>query len=209
MDIQKTKRHPSTAASIFTTKQRADIIDLEKTSAQLESALAFIKKLGEEKKQFVIVGTKPEARDAVKKAGQALGMPHVFDRWIGGSLTNFHQTRKRIDIFEDLSKKQEKNELVYKTKKEKLMIEREIARLDRKFGGIANMKELPAAIFVIDSESESIAIDEADDMSIPVISLSNSDCNIKHIKYPIVANDASVSSIEYFIAKIVQAYKGN
>lgn len=205
----RTRRHPSVKPLLYGTKNRTDIIDLEKTAASLAVAEEILATLGSTGKQVLFVGTKPEAKDAVKAAAESLGMPYVDIRWIGGTLTNEKQIKSRVALLEDLADKQEKNELVAKTKKEKLMIERKILKLAKMFGGLTTMKGLPGAMIVVDAKEEAIAITEANQMGIPVIALANTDCDIKPVAYPIVANDANKKTIEFFLNKLVAAYKGN
>ncbi len=205
----RTRRHPSTKAFLYGTKNRSDIIDLEKTTAQLETVEQILATLGATGKQVLFVGSKPEAKGAVKAAAESLNMPFVDIRWIGGSLTNEKQIKSRVTLFEDLSAKQEKGELVTITKKEKLLLERKITKLGKMFGGLTTMKGLPAALVVIDTKEEAIAVTEANKMGIPVIGLCNSDCDLSVVAYPVVANDASKKSIEFFLNKFVSAYKGN
>lgn len=205
----RTRRHPSTKPFLYGTKNRTDIIDLEKTVASLATAEEILATLGATGKQVLFVGTKPEAKAAVKAAAEALGMPYVDERWIGGTLTNDRQIKSRVVLFEDLSEKNEKNELVAKTKKEKLLLERKIAKLARRFGGLTTMKSIPGVLVVVDSREESIAITEANKTGIPVISISNTDCDIMPVAYPIVANDANKKTIEFFMNRFVNAYKGN
>jgi len=202
----KSKRHPSMKSLIFGTKNKVEIIDLEKTDEYLERALEFVASIASEGKQILFVGSKNETREAIKAGADAIDMPYVFNRWIGGTITNFSEIKKRIARLEDLTLKREKGELGMYTKKERLLIDREIEGLERHFGGLLPMKHKPAAIFVIDSKHEKIAVKEAKCSGIPVISLSGSDCNIKEIEHPIPANDASRLSVTFFINKIVDAY---
>lgn len=207
----RTRRHPTTKPFLYGTKNRTDIIDLEKTVVSLATAEEILATLGATGKQILFVGTKPEATGAVKSSAETLGMPYVETRWIGGTLTNEKQIKSRITLFEDLSDKQEKNELdtITKTKKEKLLLERKIEKLNRRFGGLTTMKGLPGALVVIDSKEEDIAITEANKLGIPVIAICNTDCNLKTVAYPIVGNDANKKSIEFFLNRLVNAYKGN
>lgn len=207
----RTRRHPTTKPFLYGTKNRTDVIDLEKTAASLAKAQQLMAEMGSTGKQILFVGTKPEAKDAVKSTADSLGMPYVEIRWIGGTLTNEKQIKSRVALFEDLSGKQEKNELetITKTKKEKLLLERKIEKLGRRFGGMTTMKGLPGVIVVIDSREEYIAITEANMMGIPVVALCNTDCDLKPVAYPVVGNDANKKSIEFFLNKIVEAYKGN
>lgn len=205
----RTRRHPTTKPFLYGTKNRTDIIDLEKTAASLTKAEEILATLGTTGKQVLFVGTKPEASPAVKAAAESLGMPYVEIRWIGGTLTNEKQIKSRVTLLEDLTVKHEKNELIAKTKKEKLLLERKMEKLARRFGGLSTMKGMPGALIVIDSKEEAIAITEANQVGIPVISLSNSDCDIRTVAYPIIANDANKKTIEFFLNKLVTAYKGN
>lgn len=207
----RTRRHPTTKPFLYGTKNRTDVIDLEKTAASLAKAEEILATLGSTGKQVLFVGTKAEAKDAVKASAEALGMPYVEVRWIGGTLTNEKQIKSRVTLFEDLSGKQEKGELdtITKTKKERVLLERKIEKLSRRFGGLTTMKGFPGALIVVDSKEEAIAIAEANQMGIPVISLCNTDCDIRTVGYPIVTNDANKKTIEFFLNKLVAAYKGN
>ena len=205
----RTRRHPTTKPFLYGTKNRTDIIDLEKTAVSLAKASEFLATLGTTGKQILFVGTKPEAAPVVKSAAESLGMPYVEVRWIGGTLTNEKQIKSRVTLLEDMTVKHEKNELVAKTKKEKLLLERKMEKLARRFGGLSTMKGMPGAIIVIDSKEEDIAVTEANKVGIPVISISNTDCDIQKVSYPIIANDANKKTIEFFLNKLVSAYKGN
>lgn len=204
----RTRRHPSVEQYIFGAKNQVEIFDLEKVHDLLESSKALVKKLGADRKQILFVSGKNEARDIVRNKAQELNMPYVAGRWIGGTLTNFSEIKKRLARLEDLASKRDSGEFEGKyTKRERLMFDREIAELEQNFGGLVGMKQLPGALFVIDSKREHIAVAEAKTMRIPVIALVNSDCNIKEINYPIVGNDAARGSITFFMEEIVQAYR--
>ena len=203
----KSRRHPTASPYIFGANNRVEIIDLTKTSDLLKNALDFVSVLAKEGKQILFVGGKNEAKDIVKKAAVSIEMPFVAGRWIGGTFTNFSEIKKRVAKLEDLTKQKEKGELSKYTKKERLVIDRTIANLDRFFSGLLTMKEMPKAIFVIDPKKEIIAVTEAKKMGIPVIALASSDCDIKEINYPIIANDSATSSISFFTGEVVSAYK--
>jgi small subunit ribosomal protein S2 len=136
-------------------------------------------------------------------------MPYVDGRWIGGSISNFGQIRKRIDRYEKLVADKEKGELAKYTKRERMLIDKEIASLEKMFYGIVSLKKMPDAVFIIDPKKEKIALKESTDFNIPVIALCGSDCNISGIKYPVVGNDGSKTSIQYFVSEIVSAYQTN
>jgi len=203
----KTRRHPSTAPHVFATKNKNDLINLENTVLDLDKVLAFVKDLSATGKTLLFVGVKPEAREAVKNAAISLDMPYVTERWIGGTITNFPEIKKRIARLEDLRSKKEKGELDMYTKKERLLIDREIDKLNLYFGGLVSLKKTPDALFIIDTKKEHIAFTEAMKAGVPVIGIANTDCDIRAIDYPIVANDSSITSIAYFVNEIAEAFK--
>lgn len=205
--LGRSRRHPSIKSFIFGTKNQTDILDLEKTESMLEKAKAFVSNLGKEGKVVLFVGGKKEASAAVKAAAQSIGMPHVEGRWIGGTITNFPQTRKRIERYEKLISEREKGELMKYTKRERMLIDKEIASLEKMFLGIVSMKKTPDALFVIDPRREKNAMDEAAHGKLPVIALAGSDCNISAVTHPIVGNDSSKMSIQYFVEEIAKAYQ--
>ncbi len=202
----KTKRHPSVKKFIFGAKNRVEIFDLEKTNQLLEEAKNFIKELASSGKQILFVSGKNEAREAVEIGASSIGMPFVAGRWIGGTLTNDTEIKKRVKKLQKLESDKEKGLLSKYTKKERLLIDREIDKLERKFSGLTSLKGLPSALFIIDSKKEEIAVKEAVARNIPIIAVANSDCNIKEIQYPITANDSSKASIQFFVDEIVGAY---
>lgn len=204
--FSKTRRHPTTTPYIFGVKNKVEIFDLEKTSELLDKAKAYVESLAKEGKCILFVGGKSEARNAVKSGALSINMPYVDGRWIGGTLTNFMQIRKRVEKLEKLTTEKEKGELAKYTKKERLLIDREITNLERFFTGIVSMKDLPKAIFIIDPKKEQTAVKEAQDMGITVIALAGSDCNIKGLDFPIVGNDSSQTSVNFFVQEISKAY---
>lgn len=204
--LGRSRRHPTVSTYIFGTKNRTDIFDLEKTEGLLAAAKTFIAGLAKEGKTVLFVGGKKEASAAVKAAAQSLNLPYVDGRWIGGTITNFVQTRKRIDRYEKLLSDREKGELAKYTKRERMLIDKEIAKLEKMFYGIVSLKKIPDALFVIDPRKEKNAIDEAAHAGIPVVALANSDCDVSGIKYPVIGNDAAKSSIQFFVGEVVRAW---
>ncbi|OHA87216.1 MAG: 30S ribosomal protein S2 [Candidatus Zambryskibacteria bacterium RIFCSPLOWO2_01_FULL_39_39] len=205
--FSKSRRHPSATPLIFGSKNKVDIFDLEKTHVSLENALAFISKLAETKATILFVGGKNEAQGIIKEEAEKIGMPYLAGRWIGGTLTNFPEIRKRIDIMILLLSQKEKGELVKYTKKERILIDRKIEKLQKMFGGIKDMIALPKALFIIDPRFEETALREAKSLKIPVVALCGSDNNITDIDYPISANDSNIASIRFFVEKVAEAYK--
>jgi len=203
----KSRRHPSTKQFIYGAKNKVEIFDLEKTSEKLAQVLEFIETKGKEGANILFVGGKSEAREAVETAANELSMPYVAGRWIGGTLTNFSEIKKRIARLEELTDQKEKGELGKYTKKERLLIDRDIAKLTIFFGGLSTMKSLPKLLVVIDPKKEHIAVAEARTMRIPVVALAGSDTNLHEIDHAIPGNDASRQSIKLVTQKIVEAYK--
>ena len=204
--FSRTRRHPTSAPFLYATKDRTDIFNLEETAKRLTKATEFATSLAQSGKQVVFVGGKHEAQESVKAAALQAGLPYVAGRWIGGTLTNFKNIRKRIDRLEKLMTERESGELAKYTKKERLMIDREIDELLARFGGIVTMRELPAALFVIDTRHEKTAVQEANQLRIPVIGLSSSDCDFSLVQYPIPANDTSVKTVRLIVGEIADAY---
>lgn len=204
--LARSRRHPSTMDYIFGLKDGIEIIDLEKTKDLLDDALDFARELGEEQGQILWVTSKSEANRVIHNAAEALDHPYVTGRWIGGTLTNFDQIRGQVEKLEELEAKQESGELEKYTKKEQMLFDREIDRLKDKFGGIRSMTDKPAAVYMVDSKAEYIALQEARQNDIPVIGLCNVDCDINQVDYPIVANDGAVDSIRLFTHMIRDAY---
>jgi small subunit ribosomal protein S2 len=202
----KSRRHPSASSYVFATKNGVDIINIEKTNELLEKALEEVARLAASGKTILFVGTKPEARQQIVETALSLNMPYVSERWVGGALTNFSEIKKRIVKLLDLRNQKEKGELDRYTKKEKLLIDREMADMTKNFQGLTGITKTPDAVFVVDSKKEHIAVTEAKKMNLPIIALLNTDCNLKQVQFPIIANDASISSVTFFLTKIKEAY---
>ncbi len=206
----RTRRHPSAAKFLFATKNKVDIIDIEKTEAELMKAAEFMNKLGQKGKTVVFVGSKPEAKVAVQLAAEGLGQPFVTTRWVGGMLTNFSEIKKRINRLEELRAAKISGDLQKKyTKKEQLLIAREVAKMEDLFAGIVSLKGIPDALLIVDPKKEVSAVLEAQRLGVPIIALGSTDCDITVSDYPIIANDASRASIEYIVKFLADAYKQN
>ena len=203
----KSRRHPSLSLYIYATKNNGDIIDLEKTSALLMTACEFIRDLGSRNKTVLFVGTKPEAKEIVRNAAESLNMPYVVERWIGGTLSNFVEIKKRIAVLENYRKDSSEGELEKYTKKERSVMAKEMEKLAKYYSGLVGLKKAPDAIFIVDAKKEHIAATEARKGMVPVVALINSDSDIKNITYPIVGNDASIPSIKILTETIVRTYK--
>jgi small subunit ribosomal protein S2 len=203
----RSRRHPTVTPFIFGNKQGTDIIDLEKTSELLEKAGAVVAETAKAGKTVLFVGTKEEITHVVRDAALTVEMPFVVNRWIGGMLTNFGEIRKRIHRLTDLLAQGESGELERKyTKKERVILGREIEKLNYNFAGIKAMDRIPGLMVVVDPRHDFIAVREARDLNIPLIGIVSSDTNLKEIDYPIVANDALQSSVRVILSELTDAY---
>ncbi|EKE20688.1 MAG: 30S ribosomal protein S2 [uncultured bacterium] len=204
----KSCRDPRMNKFIFGTKRSINIIDLQKTEEKLKEAMEFAKKLKEEKKQILFVGTKKQAKAIVKISAIACEMPHVTERWLGGTFTNFGVIRKRAQYLKDSQEQMAVGGFDKYTKLEKLKKTEELEKLEKKMGGLKEMKTLPAAIFISDIKTDEIALKEALNAKIPVIAIVDTNVNPNDINYPIPANDDAVSSVktimEYLVSPIVK-----
>lgn len=203
------RRHPSTTPFIFGSKGGVELFDLEQTAEFLENALAFIKVLAQESKTILFVGGKAEAREALVRTAQRLSMPYVASRWIGGTLSNFSEIKKRLARLADLMGKREKGELAKFTKRERLFIDREISDLEGMFGGIKHLQKLPDALVVVDPRYEGVGVEEARKLKLPIVALMNSDCDRGVITHPIPANDASREVIALILDEVAKTYASN
>ncbi len=203
----KSRRHPSTKPFIFGVKNNIEIFDLEKTKESLGSALEFVSDLASKGSTILFVSGKNEARESIVSGAESINMPYVAGRFIGGTLTNFGEIKKRVEKLESWTSQKDKGELVKYTKKERLLIDREIDKLKTFFFGLSVMKKLPEAVFIVDSKKEHIALKEAKSLGIPVIALCGTDNNLNDVDFPIPGNDSSKTSIDFFVKQIVEAYK--
>ncbi|MEA4910498.1 30S ribosomal protein S2 [bioreactor metagenome] len=204
---RKTRRHPSAKDFIYTTQNGVDLIDLNKTKEQLKEAVDFLKSVKAQNKKIIFIGEKPEVVQIVKEVALSLGEPYIVNRFIGGSITNFPQIKKRVEKLQFMLDQKEKGDWAKFTKKEQLLMQRELEKLDKNFGGLSGISNLPGAIVVVDSKHEEIPVREAAIAHIPVVSLSNTDCDISTIEYPIVCNDSSRSSVEILLNIIKENIK--
>lgn len=200
------RRHPSVKNFILGAKNKVEIFDLEKTAEALQAAEEAMKTYGTQRKKILFVSSKGEARDIMRSVAEGLDMPYVAGRWIGGTITNFEQIRKRVTTYIDLLEQKEKGELGKYTKKERLMIDRQIEKLEEMFAGIVSMEKIPDVLFVVDPKQEDNAVAEAKQKGIPVVAIASSDCDISGLAHAVPANDSARKSIEYITKKLAAAY---
>lgn len=204
---KKSRRHPSMKAYVVGAKSKVEIFDLVKTDAQLSSAKGAISALAEAGKTVLFVGGKREISDIVKKTASSIRQPYVAGRWLGGTISNFPEIKKRIDRLADLTQKRDSGELSKMfTKLERLYIDREITRLSDRLDGITDLARRPDAFVIVDTKHEAHATREAKRAGIPVIALMSSDCDIKDATYPIVMNDSSRDAVTLVLGELAEAY---
>ena len=203
----KSRRHPSMKPYLVGTKGRQEIIDLAKTAEQIEAAKTVMSVLAKEGKTVLLVGGKVEVSSLVKKAAQEIGAPYVAARWLGGTISNWSEIKKRVDRLAEILEKTATGALAKQhTKLELVKIEREKTRLSQRLDGITTLEKRPDALLVVDTKHEKHAVKEANDDGIPVIGIMSSDCDIKDATYPIVANDTSRKTVELILSELTEAF---
>lgn len=206
--FKKSRRHPTVTPYLFTTKEGVDIYDLEKTTELLDGAKEVLKQAGLAGKTVLFVGTKDESSAIVKKCAEAAEAPFVVNRWIGGMITNFGEIKKRINRLETLNQEKASGELERKyTKKERVVIGREIDKLSHNFAGIASVTKLPDMMLVVDPRHDSIAVEEARTKNIPIIAIAGSDTDLSKVTHPVIANDSLQASVSLLLEELTTAYK--
>jgi len=179
-----------------------NVFDLAKTGEKLQEALGFVDKLISEGKSLLFVGTKVQVKKFVREIAEQCGQPYVTERWLGGTFTNFNGVLKRLDYFKDLERKRAAGELEKYTKKERLEIDKELKKLEIKFGGIKNLTRLPDAIFVCDMKKDYIAVREAKQRGVKVVGIADANVDPDWADFPIPANDDAASSVRYIMEKV-------
>ena len=193
---QSHRWHPQMAPYLYGARDGIHIFDLVKTKEGLEEAVEFVKRTVSEGGKVIFVGTKRQAQAIIKEEALKAKMPFITERWMGGIITNWDHIKLSVEKLKDLKEKKEAGEFKKYTKKENILIDREVARLERFFGGLVDLEELPAAIFVIDVKKEKAAVKEASMKGIPVIAVVDSNSNPNLIDYVIPANDDAIGSIK-------------
>jgi small subunit ribosomal protein S2 len=202
---RRSKTNPKMKNYIHTTRAGFDVVDLGQTVAGIEKAQQFLKELVKKGQTLLVAATTPAGQITATKFADKYDLPRVTDRWLGGTLSNFEVISKRISHL--ITRKADKaaGRLDKYTKKERVVIDKEIERLTKLFGGLEKMNVLPGALLVIGAPSHMTAVREAKRVKMPVIAIANTDTDPDLIDYLIPANDASVNSIEYILAKLDEA----
>ena len=197
--------NPKSKPYIFDHRQGVTIIDLAKTHAALERACAFIENTVAEGNSVLLVGTKRQAKEIIREAAAATGMPFCVDRWLGGTLTNYETVKRSIAKFKKYQLMETSGELGKLPRKEESAIKREMGRMQRNFSGIADMVGLPGALFVVDVNHEEIAVSEASRCGIPCVAIVDTNSDPGRVSHPIPGNDDAVKSIRIIVDAIVAA----
>lgn len=198
----RSKNHPAMKPFIFGVRNNVSIIDLLATKEKLTGALEFLKKAITQGGLVLLVGTRPSASRMISDLAKKTNMPFFAERWIGGTLTNFKSVVKRVEHLEKLERERASGGFEKYTKKERMLKNEEIEKLDRMFGGIRPLKRLPAAVFVTDITKDEIAVREAKKVKIPVMALVDSNSNAVLIDWPIPANDDALPALRYMLERL-------
>ncbi len=208
---QTRRWNPKMKPFIYGPRNGIYIINLDKTMKQFRKAYNFVTNLVADGGTLLFVGTKRQAQEIINLEAERCGMYHVNHRWLGGMMTNFQTIKHSVDRLKKIEAMQEDGTISRFPKKEILMMEKERVKLDRNLGGIKNMRTVPDAIFVVDPKKEDIAVNEANKLKIPVIALTDTNCDPDGIDYLIPGNDDAIRSIKlisYLIAEAVIEGKG-
>lgn len=201
----KRKWNPKMAAYIFMERNGIHIIDLNKTAAKLEEAAAAVKQIAKSGKKILFVATKKQAKEIVANSAKSVNMPYITERWPGGMLTNFATQRKSVKKMTTLDKMLSDGTADNMSKKERLMMGRQKAKMEKLLGSIADLNRLPAALFIVDTVKEHIAVDEAIKLGIPTIAINDTNSDPSIIDFPIPANDDASKSVELIMNVMVRA----
>ena len=202
---QARRWNPKMNEYIYAKRGGVHIFDLGLTAEKLTEAMEFVQNLSAEGKKIIFVGTKRQATAVIKEQAEKCGMPYVAVRWLGGIITNWEQIKKSLDKMMDLEEKKSKGEFRKYTKRENVLIDKQIEKLSRFLGGLRTLKSEPAAVFVVDVKKEIAAVKEARMKDIPVIAIVDTNTDPDLVDYPIPANDDAVSSIKLIVTKITEA----
>ena len=199
------KWNPKMTPYIFMEHKGVHIIDLNRTAECLERAALAAKVMAKSGKKIMFVATKKQARDIVQKAAESVGMPFVTERWLGGMMTNFMTIRKSVKKMQNIERMLSDATLTSITKKERLTLGREHAKMDRQIGGVANMNRLPSAVFIVDIHHEHLALAEARKLNIKTIGMVDTNSDPTLVDFPIPSNDDASKSIAFITSYLVAA----
>ena len=203
----KRKWNPAMAPYIFMERNGIHIIDLYKTSAKLEEAANALKNIAKSGKRVLFVATKKQAKDVTRERAMSVDMPYVIERWPGGMLTNFATIRKAVKKMDAIDKMEQDGTMANMSKREKLQLSRQRAKLEKNLGSIKELNRLPSALFVVDVLKEHIAVAEANRLGIPVFGIVDTNSDPNSVDFVIPANDDASKSIDIILATVCEAIK--
>ncbi|KKR58382.1 MAG: 30S ribosomal protein S2 [Candidatus Curtissbacteria bacterium GW2011_GWA1_40_47] len=198
--------NPKMKPYIFTARAGVHVMDLAQTVEKLEEACEFVAKIGESGGTIIFLASKNQARSIIAEEAKRSGAKYITERWIGGLLTNWEVAGKNIKKLADLKVKKEEGEFKDRTKKENLLIDREIARLERFYGGLADLEKLPDALFVVDVRREENACREARKKGVPVVAVCDTNADLSLVDFPIPGNDDAIKAIKIMTSAVASAY---
>jgi small subunit ribosomal protein S2 len=201
---QTRRWNPKMRPYIFGKRNGIYIVDLQKTLQLFEEAATFVRDVAANGGSILFVGTKRQAQDVVREEATRCGMFYVANRWLGGTLTNFVTVRRSVERFKDIERQLNDAETQL-TKKEKIALERERARMEKNLGGIRDMEQLPDVLYVIDTNHEHNAVHEANRLGIPVVAVVDTNCDPDVVDYPIPGNDDAIRAIKLFTSRVAES----
>ena len=203
----KKKWNPKMQPYIFMERKGIHIIDLNQTMKSMERSANALRSIAKSGRKILFVATKKQARDIVKEAAQSVNMPYVTERWLGGMMTNFATIRRSVKKMQSIDRILADGSLTSITKKERLTLSRERAKLDKVLGGISGLNRIPAAVFIVDITHEHIAVTESNKLGLRTFALVDTNSNPNLIDFPIPANDDASKSIKVITNYMVEAIK--
>ena len=202
---QSKRWNPKMEPYLYGVQDGVHVFDLMKTKEALEEALELLKKTCSEGKVVLLLGTKKQVKNKLDEVGKETGCPYVSERWLGGTFSNFKQIKKSIDKLSEMKEKKEAGEYKKFTKKERVLLQREIDRLERFFGGISSLEEIPEVLFVVDIHKEKSAVNEALRAGVTVVGIVDSNSDPTAIDYPIPMNDDATKALLYVLDLVKEA----
>lgn len=202
---QAKRWNPKVAPYLYGVEDGVHVFDLPKTKIALEEALAFLKTTVGEGKTIILLGTKKQAKEKIAEVGKETGVFYVSERWLGGTLSNFEQIKRSLKKLSDMKESKATGGFNKYTKKERLLLDREIDRLERFFGGLTGMEKLPDVLFVVDIHKENSAVKEARNCKVKVVGVVDSNSDPEDVDYPIPMNDDAQKAIEYVLDLVKEA----
>lgn len=201
------KWNPNMAPYIFMEKNGIHIIDLHKTAVKLEEASNALGKIASSGRKILFVATKKQAKEVVAKHAESVGMPYITERWMGGMLTNFVTIRKAVKKMNSIDRMKKDGTFETLSKKERLQVDRQRAKLEKDLGSIADMTRIPSAVFIVDTVREHIAVAEAQKLGIPIFAMVDTNTDPREADFPIPANDDASKSVDIILQYVTDAIK--